>query len=218
MAFHALPALANEPPAAVAAAVTRAVALLLPAGATAQLGSVAGAASMPACGAALAVTITGVAPYENAAVACAAPGWTLYVPVTVSVSELVVVAARPVAAGQIFGPGDLTLRREPAQAYAGQPVFYDPAALAGAVAMMNLPAGMIVTAGEVQAPLLVQAGQTVVVNVQSGGVEVSISAVAAQQGRLGDMIMLTNPSSGTRFMALVTRDGPVVRLSPAGAP
>ncbi len=214
LALGAAPAWAGEAPAAVAGAITQAMAGFLPAGATVQLGSVAGAAFMPACGAALAVTITGVEPFENAAVACTAPGWTLYVPVTVSASELVVVAARPVAAGQVLGPDDLLLRREPVQAYGGQAAFYDPAALVGAVAMMNLPAGAIVNQSEVQAPLLVKAGQTVAVEVQSGGVDVSINAVAAQEGRLGDMILLTNPSSGKRFMALVTQNGPVVRLAP----
>lgn len=208
-----LAAPATETPDAVAVAITQAVAAQLPAGASLTLGSAAGAAAMPACAAPLAVTIAGVEPYENAAVRCPAPGWILYVPVTISASELVVVAARPVAAGQILGPADLTLRREPVQSYTGQPVFYDPAALTGAVALLNLPAGMIVQAGDVESPLLVKAGQTVAVEVQSGGVEVSINAVAAQQGRLGDMILLTNPSSGKRFMALVTQNGPVVRLT-----
>lgn len=205
---------AGEPPAAVAAAITQAMAGQLPAGAGLQVGNVAGAAFMPACAAPLAVTVSGVEPYENAAVRCTSPGWILYVPVTVADSAMVVVAARPVAAGQVFSAGDLTLRREPVQAYAGQPVFYDPAALAGAEAMLNFSAGMVVQQTQVQAPLLVKAGQTVAVEVQSGGVEVSINAVAAQQGRLGDMILLTNPSSGKRFMALVTQDGPVVRLAP----
>jgi len=42
---------------------------------------------------------------------------------------------------------------------------------------------------------------------------VSIEAIASQPGRLGDVIMLTNPSSGKRFMAVVTPNGPVVQLS-----
>ncbi len=46
---------------------------------------------MQACTAPLAVNISGVAPYEQAAVHCPAPGWTLYVSVTVAQSEAVVV-------------------------------------------------------------------------------------------------------------------------------
>jgi flagella basal body P-ring formation protein FlgA len=62
--------------------------------------------------------------------------------------------------------------------------------------------------------MVVRAGQTVAVDVRSGGVDVSINAVAAQAGRVGDTIMLTNPSSGKRFTALVTASGPVVQLQP----
>jgi flagella basal body P-ring formation protein FlgA len=207
------PALA-EPPAAVTAAVNAALRPSLPIGAAVTLGNVNGALVMPACPAALLVLVTGVRPYENAAVSCPAPGWTLYVPVTVMVTEAVVVLARPVAAGQVFTRADLAIRPEPEAAYTGQPVFYDPAAVAGSLAMLSLPAGAIVTGNDLQAPILVKAGQIVSVDVRSGGVDVSINAVAAQVGRLGDTIMLTNPSSGRRFTALLTAAGPVVQLQP----
>jgi flagella basal body P-ring formation protein FlgA len=205
---------AGEPPANVAAAVNAALAASLPANAAVTMGSLDGAGVMPACLAALQVLVTGNRPYENAAVRCPSPGWTLYVPVTVSASEAVVVAARPVAAGQVLQGADLAIRPEPESAYTGQPVFYDPAAVAGSVAMSSLPAGAIVTGNDVQAPVLVKAGQTVSVDVRSGGVDVSINAVAAEAGRLGDTIMLTNPSSGRRFTAVVTAAGPVVQLQP----
>jgi len=211
-----VPALAagTQSPADVIAAVKQAVAVSLPANAAVTIGSADGAAVMAACSEPLAVSLSGVQPYENAAVRCAAPVWTLYVPVTVMATETVVVAARPVAAGQSLGLADLTLRREPEAAYTGQPVYYDPSALAGAVAMLNLPAGVIITGNDVQAPVLIKAGQTVAVDVHAGGVEVSIDAVALEAGRLGDTIMLTNPSSGRRFNALVTSAGPVVELQP----
>jgi flagella basal body P-ring formation protein FlgA len=79
---------------------------------------------------------------------------------------------------------------------------------------MNLPAGAIVTGNDVQAPLVVKAGETVTVNVQSGGVDVAIDAVADEPGRVGDTILLTNPGSGKRFTAVVTANGPVVVLQP----
>jgi flagella basal body P-ring formation protein FlgA len=204
----------QQSPADVTAAVDRALAGTLPAGAVVTMGSAAGAAVMAACAVPLAVSLSGVLPYENAAVRCAQPGWTLYVPVTVTASELVVVAARPVAAGQTLGPGDVAVRREAESAYTGQAVFYDPAAVEGAVAMLSLPAGAILTGNDVQAPVLIKAGQTVAVDVRSGGVEVSIDAVASEAGRLGDTIMLENPSSGRRFTAVVTAQGPVVQLQP----
>jgi flagella basal body P-ring formation protein FlgA len=77
---------------------------------------------------------------------------------------------------------------------------------------MNLPAGAILTATAIQAPLLVRAGQTTMVTVISGGVSVTVNAVADESGRRGDTILMTNASSGQRFHALITAQGPVVRL------
>ncbi|MDD2704970.1 MAG: flagella basal body P-ring formation protein FlgA, partial [Acidocella sp.] len=60
--------------------------------------------------------------------------------------------------------------------------------------------------------LVVKAGQTIAVQVLSGGVILSVNAVADQSGRIGDTILLTNPSSGRHFSAQVTANGPVVQL------
>jgi flagella basal body P-ring formation protein FlgA len=207
-----VPAFAQESPAAVEAAIHQALAPILPQGAAVTLGSADGAHVMPSCGVPLSVTMSGAQPYENAAVSCSAPVWTLYVPVTVAATEAVVVAVRPIAAGQAIGPGDVDLRPEPDSDFQGQPVFYDPAAIAGGVATLNLPAGAILTGNDIQAPVLVKAGQTVSVDVRSGGVDLTVSAVAAEAGRVGDTILLTNPSSGRRFTAVLTAGGPVIQL------
>ena len=201
-----------QDPAAVAAAVQRAANAIAPPGATVSLGSVAGANVMQACTAPLAVSISGVAPYEQAAAHCAAPSWTLYVTVTVAQVQNIVVAARPLAAGQVLGPGDLMIAAEPVERYAGRQVFYDPDQLLGGDALMSLPAGTIISADDIGEPVVVKAGQIVTVTVISGAVQVSIDAVADETGRIGDTILLTNPSSGRRFTATVTANGPVVQL------
>jgi flagella basal body P-ring formation protein FlgA len=203
---------ATQDPAAVTAAVRSAAAQAAPADATVTVGTVQGAAVMPACGAALGVEITGVEPYEQAVVRCPAPDWTLYVAVTVAATQLVEVAARPIAAGASLSPADVRLQREPVAAYAGRQVFYAADGLIGADATMNLPAGAILTATSIAAPTLVRAGQTATVTVTSGGVSLTVNAVADEAGRLGDTILMTNPSSGQRFHALVTAQGPVVHL------
>jgi flagella basal body P-ring formation protein FlgA len=201
-----------ERPDAVAAAVQAAAEAGAPAGAVVSLGPVAGAGVMLACQGALQVVMSGVLPYEQAAARCVAPAWTLYVTVTVAQTAEVVVAARPVVAGQVLVAGDLMLAREPVAQYAGRQVFYDPAALLGANAVMSLATGMVLTSEVVNEPVVVKAGQTVTVRVISGAVTVTVTAVADQTGRIGETILLTNPSSGRRFSALVTVDGPVVRL------
>lgn len=202
---------ARQDPALVAAAVNAAANASAP-GAAISLGPITGAAYMAACTGQLAVTLTGVQPYEQAAVHCPAPSWTLYVTVTIAAITPVVVAARPIAAGATLADGDLTIAAEPVTLYAGRRVFYDPSQLAGATVVINLPAGAILNDDDIDAPEIVKAGQTVVVDVESGAVDVSVNAIADQSGRVGDTILMTNPASGKRFSALVTRDGLVMQL------
>ncbi|MGE4481057.1 flagellar basal body P-ring formation chaperone FlgA [Acidocella sp.] len=199
--------------AAVASAVRQAAQNLAPPDASVTLGPVNGAHAMPACTAPLAVTLSGTAPYEQAAVHCSAPGWTLYVNVTVTQSEEVVVAARPLTAGQTITRQDLMLKRLPVQNFAGRQIFTQPAQIEGANVVMSMAAGMVITQNTVQAPLLVKAGQLVTVHVYSGGVMLSVDATADQPGRLGDTILLTNPGSGRRFSAQVTAHGVELRLN-----
>jgi flagella basal body P-ring formation protein FlgA len=207
---HAAPA--RQDPGAVAAAVRAAAAAIAPPGAAITLGPLTGAQYMASCPGALAVSLAGVEPYEQAAVRCAAPAWTLYVTVTVTAATPVVVAARPVTAGATLTPDDLTVRPEPDSLDAGRRAYHDPAQLIGATAVMNLPAGTILDSSDIAEPVAVVAGQTVAVDVRSGVVDVSINAVADQTGRIGDTILLTNPSSGKRFTALVTAAGLLVQL------
>ena len=203
---------AMQDEAALAQAVRLAAQNLAPPGASLQLGPTSGATAMPACTAPLAVTLSGVAPYEQADVRCPSPNWTLYVSVTVEQSEAVVVAARPLTAGQTITPEDLMVKTLPVQNFAGRQVFTDPAQIDGASAVMSMEAGMIITQNAVQAPLLVQSGQLVTVHVYSGGVMLEVDATADQPGRIGDTILLTNQGSGRRFTAQVTANGVELRL------
>ncbi|MDE8349108.1 MAG: flagellar basal body P-ring formation chaperone FlgA [Acidocella sp.] len=180
---------------------------------SATLGPMMGAKFMQSCADRLAVTITGVAPFEQAAVHCTSPAWTLYVSVTVDQHATIAVTTRPVAVGQTLQSADVSMQSEPVTSYAGQQVFYDADKLAGATAVMNLPAGMILTTSNIAQPLIVRAGQSVAVNIISGDVQVSLTAIATQAGRVGDTILLTNPSTGKHFTALVTPAGPVVNLA-----
>ncbi|NNM56326.1 flagellar basal body P-ring formation chaperone FlgA [Acidocella sp.] len=205
---------APQSPQAVAQAITQAAQAIAPPGASLTLGPVAGAQYMQACTLPLSVSISGTAPYEQAAAHCPSPAWTLYVTVTVAQTENVVIAARPIAAGQTLGRGDITLAREPVSLYAGRQVYYDPAQLLGASAIMSVSAGGILNPADIAEPVMVKSGQTVAVQVISGGVTLSLNAVATETGRIGDTILFTNPSSGRRFSAQITATGPVLNLQP----
>jgi flagella basal body P-ring formation protein FlgA len=211
VAAHAALA-AQQDPAPVAAAVRQAAAATAPADATITLGPVMGARYMRACTLPLEVMITGTEPYLQAAAHCRAPAWTLYVSVTIDAHMAVVVAGRPITAGQTLERDDLALREEPISLYAGRSVFYHPEDAVGATAVMSLPIGTILSGSNVQQPVVVQAGQSLTVNAESGGVDISITGTAEQSGRIGDTIIVTNPASGRRFPAVVTRSGALVQL------
>jgi len=202
----------REDPNAVANAVRQSVAATTAANAAITLGSVAGAQYMQACAAPLSVTVSGAAPYEEANVHCPQPDWTLYVSVAVAENAGVAVADRPIAAGAQIKPGDIKIVQEPVALFAGRQVYYDTADLFGAVAVMGLTPGTILTASSVSQPVIVQAGQSASVTVFSGGLTLTIDAIADQPGHAGDSILMTNPSSGQRFHALVGRDGITVDL------
>lgn len=197
----------------VATAVRQVAQNLAPPGASISLGPTSAAAAMPACTAPLAVTLSGMAPYEQAQVRCPAPSWSLYITVIVAQSEAVVVAARPIIAGQTIAPEDLMVKTLPVQNFAGRQIFTDPAQINGASAVMSMQAGMVITQGAVQAPLIVKSGQLVTVHVYSGGVMLTVNATAEQPGRIGDTILLTNQGSGRRFTAQVTANGVELRLN-----
>ena len=110
LAVAGLPAAAwaaTENPQAVVAAIRQAIVPTLSSGSTISLGPVTGAQYMQACTGTLSVSVTGIEPYEQAAVHCPSPNWTLYVTVTVAATEEVEVAARPIAAGQALTGGDV---------------------------------------------------------------------------------------------------------------
>lgn len=197
----------------VAKAVQQAAQNLASPGTQISVGQVNGAHFMPACQAPLTVSIGGVAPYEQATVQCPAPRWTLYVEVTVAQSEEIVVAAKPLTAGQAITPDDVMLRRLPVQNFAGRQVFTNLTQVEGANIMMSAAAGTIITQSLIQSPLIVKAGQMVTVHVYSGNVVLSLDATADQDGRIGETIMLTNPNSGRRFTAEVTAEGVELHLS-----
>jgi flagellar basal body P-ring formation protein FlgA len=204
---------ATESPHSVAAAIRQAIAPTLSSGSTVSLGPVTGAQYMQACTGQLSVSITGIEPYEQAVVRCPSPNWTLYVTVTVAATEEVEVAARPIAAGQALSAADVTLRREPVALFAGRRVYHDATALLGTTALLSLNPGTILTDSSVEEPVAVQTGQTVTVHVRSGGLDVTLNAVAQQAGRIGQTILMVNPSSGQHFSALVTANGLVVNLN-----
>ncbi|GAB0114417.1 flagellar basal body P-ring biosynthesis protein FlgA [Acidisoma sp. C75] len=205
---------ASEDAKTVTKAVQSAVNAIAPPHAVITLGPVTGAQYMKPCQRPLAVTISGTQPYLQAAVLCTEPRWTLYVSAEVEAKIAVVVAAQTIPAGQPIRAEDVKLTEEPMSSFAGRQVFYHTDDVLGDVADLTLPAGTLIVGTSVQRPILVRPGQIIMVDVRNAGIDVTLDARADETGRLGDMIAVTNLSSGKTFQATVTPSGALVDLQP----
>ncbi len=78
-----------------------------------------------------------------------------------------------------------------------------PTEVAGARAVTDLPAGQVVQRQMVVPAPLVRSGEAVTITVRAGGLQVQTRGVAAQAGRLGDVIRVVNADSGRRVSARV---------------
>jgi len=83
-------------------------------------------------------------------------------------------------------------------------------AAVGLAARRAIRAGSVLTATMLEVPNDVERGQTVVVEVQSGGALVKLEAKAESGGHQGDTVAVRNASSGTLFRAQVTGKGHVL--------
>lgn len=171
------------------------------------------ARAFPACD-----TVPEVGPrqgrWATAEVRCAAPVWSRAVrtgagaPAVVARAEpadtgpMVVVLARSVAKGTMLVADDLTLA--PAGARAPDGVFTDIAEVVGRRTRVALGDGRPVLLRQLEPVWLVAKGNPVVLVAQAGGLAVSAPAEALEDGGLGDVIRVTNLSSGRAVKALVT--------------
>lgn len=128
-------------------------------------------------------------------VRCHAPSpWTLYVSVRIETTKEVFAAARAIPRGSLLTESDLTrVERNVNRLTRGY--FTDAAQLVGMEASRPLREGEIVTAGRVDAPQLVERGQTVLITASGSGASISMSGEALQSGALGERIQVRNNSS-----------------------
>jgi flagella basal body P-ring formation protein FlgA len=77
----------------------------------------------------------------------------------------------------------------------------------GRIPRRVIAAGAPVMPSAIDEPADVELGQTVVVEVRSGGATVTVEAKAESSGRRGDMVSFRNPASGKVFRARVEEKG-----------
>jgi flagella basal body P-ring formation protein FlgA len=122
----------------------------------------------------------------------------------------------PVPTSVIY-PGDIIedslLRDRPffAHTVTRSSVFLERAAVLGKVARRTLIAGQPIPINAVREAFLVNQGKMATVRFESGGLSITGSALALQNGTLGEVVSLRNVESGIVIRGVVGRDG-VVRV------
>jgi flagella basal body P-ring formation protein FlgA len=112
--------------------------------------------------------------------------------------------ARSLSAGEEIRPEDLVWTRAVA---APADAVRDADAAIGMVARRPLREGALVSARDVSAPVVIQAGDLVTVTYQAGGVSLELQVKALGAGAVGQVIPLQNLSSRKTLQAVVTGPG-----------
>ncbi len=128
------------------------------------------------------------------------PVWAL---AKVSVEQELLVAARPIAAGEIVR--DEALRVETRRVTPGAEMgFHRPAEASGFLAARPIAEGQVVSRPLLRRVREVVPGDAVAVEAAAGAAVLRVAAKAESGGRRGERIVLRNPESGRRFGAVVT--------------
>lgn len=151
---------------------------------------------------------TATAEQATVQVGCTQPAWQLYVPVRAQGSAQVLVLARPLAAGERVGAEDI--RAEPrARASLGYGALTDQAMVVGRQTRRALPAGRVLTPGDVLTPPMIRRGDTVTLVVDRGPVQIRMPGTALSDGTEGARIGVRNSRSGHRVEGIVRDEGRV---------
>ena len=177
-------------------------------GAGAQVqASVDTAVRMPACTAPLQAVALGP---RMAEVRCPDPsGWRLTVPARVRRDADVVVLTSPVRAGMPIEAGQLAVQRRDVAGGSGVGMA-DPAQVAGRIARRALPAGAVVSAGDLaDGAGTLKRGDPVVLVSKAGGIEVRMGGRALGSALAGAVVAVENTATRRIVRGRLVADGVV---------
>lgn len=210
-----LSAVGAETPETIRAAVVRFVRNHLPANASTAEIHISGPAPslhFPTC-AHLQLNFFGYGnPYgsQTVAVRCSSPSpWVLYVPVQLSMDQVVVVAAHPLSAGMVLSAADLSVVKRDTTGIGGS-TLSNPQQAIGQVLRFGTLAGQPVTTSMLNAPEIVHAGEQVTLYAEGDGIRIATIANAIESGRPGQAILVRNMQSGRVIRGTVTANGTVM--------
>lgn len=137
----------------------------------------------------------------------AGASWTVYLPVTVRVEAPVVVAARPLSAGRVLTPDDLSLAtHDLTRLPAG--VLTETGQAVGQTLNVGLLPGAPLRQDMLRPPVVVRQGQTVKLVARGGGFTVSAEGRALGNAAAGQSVQVRT-SSGQTVTGVARSDGTV---------
>jgi flagella basal body P-ring formation protein FlgA len=148
---------------------------------------------------------------SNVVVRCQADaGWSLYVPVQVRVTGEYLVAARPLAQGQVVMETDLT-KQSGDLTELPNGILGATAQAVGRTVARSIPAGRPLRADMLQQPLVVQQGQSVKVVSQGAGFQVANEGRALNNAVAGQIAQVRLGNG--QVVSGVARAGGIVEIS-----
>ncbi|MBL8858730.1 MAG: flagellar basal body P-ring formation protein FlgA [Planctomycetes bacterium] len=137
-----------------------------------------------------------------------APYQTVQTTLSLDLYETVPVLLQDVRRGEALSASSVDMQRKKVDAtLQGEPLIY--ASISGAVATRDLRLGTVVTDRDVQRAHLVKRGDIVQIMVKKGPVIARSTALAAQDGFLGDKIRVTTAGMKRELTAVITGRGNV---------
>jgi flagellar basal body P-ring formation protein FlgA len=144
----------------------------------------------------------------TAKVECSAPSWTIYVPVRLHAWTEAIVASVNLTPNTKLGAGDLTHGRVDMFSNNGG-LLTEKAQAEGKTLRVGLLAGAPILSPFLELPIVVHRGQKVVLTLTASTMIIKTTAVALEDGRVGQDIALENPETKKSMQATVASDGTV---------
>ena len=145
----------------------------------------------------------------TARVECDTPSWTIYVPIRLHAWVDAMVAAANLNPNTRLAPDHLSHGRIDMFASSNGGLLTDPAQAEGKILRVGLLAGAPILSPFLDLPIVVHRGQKVLLTLTASTMIIKATAVALEDGRVGDSIAVENPDSKKTMHATVAEDGSV---------
>lgn len=144
---------------------------------------------------------------QTVTIQCRDPSqWTVYVPVRLQLLAPVLVASRPLAAGQRLTPGDLVVAERDVSAAPAGTLASEEQAI-GQELNTSVAAGVALRWDMLKLQDAIHQGQAVALVAESKGLRLTAEGVALQNGKAGQYIAARNSKSGVVVRGLVQENG-----------